>query len=174
MVYYTERVTAICRYISQQNRLGFRLLDVVQITSYVFQKFHLRLLLQHHVFLVYLFFISAWVLEFFSLTVVTYLTQFYNLLLTRFLLWCYYIFITSIILYYINSIIFFIFIRIFDYVLRRNLMSICNSLYKSYIIKAKLQMYRSTNQYNINTEYVPTKHFLFTLSVVKIKIQIVI
>ena len=113
-------------------------------------------------------------LSFFSLTVVAYLTQFYNLLLTRFLLWCYYIFITSIILYYINSIIFFIFIRIFDYVLRRNLMSICNSLYKSYIIKAKLQMYRSTNQYNINTEYVPTKHFLFTLSVVKIKIQIVI
>jgi len=53
-------------------------------------------------------------------------------------------------------------------------MSICNSLYKSYKIKAKLQMYRSTNQYNINTEYVPTKHFLFTLSVVKIKIQIVI
>ena len=35
-------------------------------------------------------------------------------------------------------------------------------------------MYRSTNQYNINTEYVATKHFLFTLSVVKIKIQIVI
>jgi len=84
MVYYTERVTAICRYISQQNRLGFRLLDVVQITSYVFQKFHLRLLLQHHDFLVYLFFISAWVLDFFSLTVVTYLTQFYNLLLPVF------------------------------------------------------------------------------------------